>query len=239
MKMFSTNRIHTTILAVVAVGTSVLLAQQTRTAPRDGARQNKKEHFDQHVAQCLTLSGQNEVAAAKIAESKSDDSDVKRFAQMMVKDHDQFIADLEKFAGQNYRRRDARTGTTTTAEAAAGTDKAAAARDSNTNTNDGDHMAKFMKIREEIADQCRASVQRELDAKQGKLFDQCYMGMQVAAHMQMVDELTVLSRHVSSEFKPVLEKGLKTAQHHLDEAKNLIKEVSNSRSADTTTTKAK
>jgi predicted outer membrane protein len=218
------------VVALLAGWTSYSSSQLVRGAPprNDGARHEKADHFDHHVAQCLIMGNQNEIAAAKIAQKKGNDDEVKNFADNMVQDHEQFIAVLEKFAGHNYRHRDggARRATAGNQRAAATEGTETTAR--NAQGKDGEqheHMAKFMRIHEEIADQCRASVQRELDSKQGKAFDECYMGLQIGAHMKMVDELTVLSRHVSAEFKPILEKGLQTAQSHLDNAKTVLKDI--------------
>ncbi len=227
------------LVAVVAGWTSYSIGQQTRTtAPRKDGTQ-RADHFDHHVAQCLIMGNQNEVAAAKIAQKKGSNDEVKNFADNMVMDHEQFTAELEKFAGHNYRHRDggARAASSDAQRSAATTAEPRTAQGQDGEQHE--HMAKFMRIHEEIADQCRASVQRELDGKQGKAFDECYMGLQIGAHMKMVDELTVLARHVSPDFKPILEKGLKTAQHHLDDAKQVMKDINDNRTADSKDTVTK
>lgn len=256
MRTLRIGRKHLAISAILVAATagwtSYSIGQQARpTAPprNNAARQEKPDQFDHNVAQCLILSNQNEVAAAQIAEKKATSKEVKSFAATMVKDHDQFTADLEKFAGHNYRHRDgdgrAATSETPRAAPANGATRAAAAPPARAaapqttapRTRDGDqadhadHTAKYMQIREEIADQCRASVQRELDSKQGHAFDECYMGLQIGAHMKMIDELTVLSRHVSPEFKPILTKGLQTAQSHFDKAKQVMKDINDGQTA--------
>jgi predicted outer membrane protein len=215
------------LVATVAGWTSYSIGQQrAAAAPRkDGA--HRVDHFDHHVAQCLIMGNQNEVAAAKIAQKKASNDEVKNFADNMMMDHEKFIADLDKFAGHNYRHRDA-------GGRASSSDKQTTAESRTAPGKDGEqheHMAKMMKIHEEIADQCRASVQRELDSKQGKAFDECYMGLQIGAHMKMVDELTVLARHVSADFKPVLEKGLQTAQQHLKDAKQVMNDINEPQTA--------
>jgi predicted outer membrane protein len=82
-----------------------------------------------------------------------------------------------------------------------------------------------MQIKHEIADQCLASTRRELESKSGSEFDECYVGMQVGAHMKMADALTVLERHASPELQPVLRKGLETVRTHLDHAKKVKKSL--------------
>jgi predicted outer membrane protein len=254
MKTMRIGRVNLAIsailLAVAAVWPAFSSGQQPRTATpqNDGARQVKADKFDHHVAQCLILGNQNEVAAAKIAQRKGSENEVKEFADAMVKDHEQFTAELEKFAGHNYRHRDGggrataagaerRTGAETARTAPRGPE----GKDDKEGRDgkDGDHWAKFMRIREELADQCRASVQRELDSKAGKAFDECYIGMQIGMHMKMVDELTVLERHVSPEFKSILENGREAAQRHLNKAKEIMKNLNDTRTADSSDSTAK
>lgn len=89
----------------------------------------------------------------------------------------------------------------------------------------------LMQIKQEIADRCLASAQRELNAKQGKEFDKCFIGMQIGAHMHMVDTLSVFNNHASAELQQVIEEGLKTSQQHLEHAKMLAKKLDDSSAA--------
>ncbi|MFO1019452.1 MAG: DUF4142 domain-containing protein [Planctomycetales bacterium] len=81
---------------------------------------------------------------------------------------------------------------------------------------------KLGEIHQEMAQQCRQSMEKELNSKTGADFDNCYVGMQIAAHMHMLDSLTVFERHASPELKAVFEQGRQTTQTHLDHAKNLM-----------------
>lgn len=91
-------------------------------------------------------------------------------------------------------------------------------------TADGS-VAKIIQIKEELTKQCIESAQRELSQKQGREFDKCFMGMQVAAHMEMLDTLTVYKNHASSELQQVIEEGLQTTKQHLEHAKQLAKKT--------------
>jgi len=86
----------------------------------------------------------------------------------------------------------------------------------------------MVRINQEIHDKCLASVQRELSEKEGKEFDQCFMFMQVGAHMKMVDALSVLKNHTSGELQQTLEQGLQSTQQHLEHAKQLAKKIEGS-----------
>lgn len=83
----------------------------------------------------------------------------------------------------------------------------------------------LLSIKEEIADECLATARRELDQKDGEEFDHCYVGMQIALHMYMVDAMKVLERHASPELKSVISEGRETAEKHLEEAKEIIKNL--------------
>jgi len=83
----------------------------------------------------------------------------------------------------------------------------------------------WVTIHREVADQCLQSAKKELGQKEGNEFDKCYIGMQVAAHMKMVDELKVLTNHASGQHQQDLEQSLKTTEHHLSEARKIMEEI--------------
>jgi predicted outer membrane protein len=86
----------------------------------------------------------------------------------------------------------------------------------------------LIQVKDEIAQKCLASDQRELQQKEGADFDRCYMGAQVGAHMKMADALSVLQNHVSADFQQVLSQGGETAQQHLTQAKKLFEQLDKS-----------
>lgn len=79
-----------------------------------------------------------------------------------------------------------------------------------------------LQIKHEIADQCLSSTSKELSSKKGEDFDQCYIGLQIAMHMKMIDELKVLERHVSQQLQGTLRDGREHAEHHLEQAKKIM-----------------
>ena len=58
---------------------------------------------DQHVASCLAISNQLEVAIAEFAHQRADDKEVQEFAQMLIDDHSAFLKKLERWAPQAAR----------------------------------------------------------------------------------------------------------------------------------------
>jgi predicted outer membrane protein len=62
--------------------------------------ENQAQSLDSHVADCLILHSQEEIALLKFARDKTDNKDVQQFADMAIKDHEKGINDLQKFAGR-------------------------------------------------------------------------------------------------------------------------------------------
>jgi len=266
------------------------------TAGRAGAQgaQGAGQGMDHFVAASLVLGNQNEIAQARLAQQRSKNQEVTAFAQMMEKEHQQLLSQLQRIAGQQFEDRAleggasgaaGRSGTRTTTTTTEGTSDAnnqnrnnqnrnnqnqnnqnqadenrnngnqnnAQNRNDNTrNTQAGTGRAgtsttvtaarvgpngsmagisgdMLLQMKRELADECLASSRKELESKQGKEFDKCYMEMQVAEHMKMLDELKVFERHVSSELRPILQQGRETTQKHLQHAKTVKKNVEEGR----------
>jgi len=189
--------------------------------------------IDGFLVSCLKTENQGEVAIAQIAVNRASNQDVKSFAQQMIKDHTEFLSKLERFGGRDERASRqpegaART-TTREPEAKTRTGDAAARNDAtaqNVSQGSGAPTDHLMQIKQELSDRCLATAKRELGEKEGKEFDMCYMGMQVGAHLKMVDTLTVFKKHaVSPELQQVISDGLETAQQHLEHAKELAKRM--------------
>jgi len=213
------------------------------------------------------LGNQNEIAQAKLAQQRSKNQEVIAFAQTMEKEHQQFLSQLQKFAGMQFEDRrleggaGARSGTRTNSsnEDSSNTTNSATSKSGNANQNNANQNRNesartqagatrtengapgagnsgsmvtadsMLQIKRELADECLNSSRRELEAKQGKEFDECYMGMQLAEHMKMIDELKVFERHASSDFRTVLQQGRETAEKHLTHAKQIKKNVEEGR----------
>jgi len=158
---------------------------------------------DQEIAACVYGECHNEIEIAKLAESKTQSEEVRDFAQRMVRDHSPGCQEMQRLAGS------------LAADAHHGGSNANQSRGAS-----GGHLD-WMSVKKEIGQQCLKSVKEELSSKQGTDFDKCFMGQQIGAHMKVVDELTVLRNHASSELKQKLDKELETAKQHLQLAKQI------------------
>jgi predicted outer membrane protein len=97
----------------------------------------------------------------------------------------------------------------------------------------GGLVEKLIEINEEIGERCLATAERELEQKEGTDFDRCYIGMQVGAHLKMVDELSVFKNHASPNLQPLISQGLETSTQHLAHAKKLMQQLEKSGGAAT------
>ncbi|HEY2837592.1 MAG TPA: DUF4142 domain-containing protein [Pirellulales bacterium] len=253
-------------LAVVGCGILPTLAaaqaapRQTERAAnpavsRPAANPQPTASTDAFLARWLIIDNQNEIEAARLAQQKSKDSDVKQFAEQMIQDHQKLIDQLARFANENAEPRAAanRAGgqapagqsrtveaqqngnnqvrTEVTQEPARVNGQAAPERRTVARVTDqgqipgqASHQSDMLALKQELADECRNSIRQELDRKDGKEFDECYIGMQLAAHMMAIDTMKVFERHASNELKQTIANGVKTAEGHLSTAKKIMRE---------------
>lgn len=209
---------HGMSLLAVAFMANVALAQAVRQveqparrAPAEGTV--RQSIADQQLAAVIHNCSHNEVELAKFAKDKIKNDDVKEFAAMMIKDHQEGCEKFKKWAGQlalassdDANRRDARR-----AERA---QRVAAMQ-----------PLDWVAMTKEIGDECLASTKEELGRYEGSSFDKAFLGQQVAAHLKMVDELKVFSEYATGSLKQEIELATKTTEDHLKQARKLMDDI--------------
>lgn len=222
--------------------------RQERTALRaDPDAQTGENSLDKSIAACLILGNHEEIALAEFAQSRAQNEQVKEFAQMMIKDHQKAISQLEQFAPQQVslkletqandagargRTRTART----EQDQAQPQDDQATRRDGQaqdrTTTGQtaqaGGHkevMKQALQMQKEIAQQCLALTQRELSEHEGQKFDQAFVGQQIGTHIGMLAKLSGSDQFASTELQQVLQQQQETTQQHLQHAKKVMQEL--------------
>jgi predicted outer membrane protein len=178
---------------------------------------------DAQLANCLIIDNQNEVALAQFALQKTQNDDVKKFAQQMVEQHQQAIGSLQQYASAS-RGAQGQQGQGNLA-ATPGQPGANVTITLKPELSADAGGLNPLTLKQEIAAQCLQSARRELDQKQGAEFDKTYIGMQIGAHMMMADMLQVFQNHASPEFRKTLASQQKTVQSHLDHAKQIMKSL--------------
>ncbi|MDB5828384.1 MAG: hypothetical protein JWQ73_2604 [Variovorax sp.] len=97
-----------TVIAAAALGAACALSvgtatAQTQAAPKSGAQADsgatlKLSRADEGMLKDIAQANAAEIAAGKLALEKSQNADVKKFAQMMVDDHTKGLGDVQALA---------------------------------------------------------------------------------------------------------------------------------------------
>lgn len=236
---------------------------------RDGANDSNANYSatDRQLAAWLTVDNEGEVALARLAQERSKNDQVRKFAAQMIKDHEKCLDHLKRIGGgssvardrggravqashnedANQERddrdvasrhaeerdsssrpdeeRDAENRSTSTqpvlVHPSSRPDEERDAEHRQSSERGSSHGLDFVQIKRQIGQECIASSQRELSRLRGAEFDRAYMGMQVGKHYEMLDTLRVFNKYASADFDKVIVEAEKSAETHLDHAKQL------------------
>jgi predicted outer membrane protein len=169
---------------------------------------------DAQIAALLNLGNEKEVNVAKLAEKKAQRQDVKDLAAKMVTAHTQLWQQLNQIAAQGglgEQPRESQGERAQQPQAMTGQNQAGGLN--------------FLAIEQQIGRQCEVSLLHELQDKQGDKFDKAYVGWNIGAHMQMIDQIKVLRGYASPQVQQVLAQAEQHAQNHLDHFKKLMREL--------------
>lgn len=199
---------------------------QFRGSQPTGGQNQELEKF---IASCLLSKNKAEVEFAQMAQQRSQNPEVKEFAQMLVQDHSQLVQKLEPIAGeQGASTRPGLSDTTRTPSATGQTDA------SRTGQSGSDALHQLASLEKQIGERCKENLREELQSKQGAEFDKCYVGSQIAGHMDSVAKLEVLQQQGPDQVKQIAQQALPKVQQHLDHAKQLMKQLEGTGATSTT-----
>jgi predicted outer membrane protein len=224
----------------------------TERADAPATSKTDAAHPDAELAAWLIIDNEGEVAVAQFARQQASDPQVKEFAERMVNEHQQLIEKLRQVAGRERRiaRGATEPGQTAprreTGERRRDVDRARGDADVDVRIGDREsarprvsvqgeipgiarhsQMGRLdcIALKRQISEKCQQSVKSELERKEGREFDMCFLGHQMMAHMLLADTLEVFQNHASAELKPILAEAHKSVQGHLEHAKELAKSV--------------
>lgn len=214
-------------------------AREEYATQRTTTTQGQGNKLDQHLAACLTLGNQEEIALAQFALERAQNPQVKQFAQMMIEEHQQAVSKLQQavpqLASLNLQLKGAQgagarsagaeraAATSTTGETA--TDQTASATSGQRGAASAQGDQQMLELGRAIKEECLALTQAELGRKQGADFDKCYMAQQVGAHIGMLAELKAGQRFASNQLKPILQEGAQMSEHHLAQARTIMEQL--------------
>jgi putative membrane protein len=153
---------------------------------------------EDYLANCLLIHNKGEIEINQFAEGRSQNEEVKQFAQHMIRDHQQLAQKLERVAQSG--------------------------RDSN---RDG-AITQLVAIDRKISEKCGQMTRAKLEEAPEAEFDKCFVGSQVGAHVHMLAALEVIADQANGELQQVAQDALPTVKQHLEHAETLMKELDSS-----------
>ena len=220
--------------------------QEQRQAVQVGQR-TAWHNADQTLATCVAIGNQEEIAIAKFAEEKAHNPEVKDFARMLVKDHQAFLQKLQKFAPEATRegylnekgkptenddektssKPSSRVQTAGAKQEDVDANRAAKSlqQTAGTRENPNENQVDVVQLHRELAEECIRATKEGLSKKDGKEFDECFIGQQIAAHAAMKTKLVVFERHLTGDLKQLLADGAETTEKHMKKAESIMKQL--------------
>lgn len=177
------------------------------------------QRASQQVATLLAICNHKEVKLAELAKNKSENKDVQAYADMLIKDHSECLGKLAQHGGQSG------IGMTSNTEPAnRNTDPTRSTTTIGTTTTSGG--LDFVAVQRQAAQQCLTKAQKKWSEQKSAECDMAYIGAQVVAHEEMINNAQALRPYASPELQAEIDKGISAAEQHRDEAHKLIKKLS-------------
>lgn len=198
-----------------------------RQPARRGNRQAQSgDRFDSHVADCLILSNQEEIALLKFGIERTKNNKVKELAQSMIQDHEKALGELREFASPQHANEELtafKEGDREVATREARKVPADAADDAAGGQNS--LMAKLHRMTKRAHEQCLVLSREELTKYQGHEFDQAFLGQQLGMHTGMLAKLKAAQEETSGELSQWTGKAQETTKKHKDHLEKLMNDL--------------
>ncbi|WP_164100666.1 DUF4142 domain-containing protein [Candidatus Laterigemmans baculatus] len=196
--------------------------QRPNRAGREEAAANRGVS---QLATLIALGNHMEIELGQLAAQKSNNEQVRQFAQKMVRAHTEYQQKLEPFnpqmaAGNRNRQRLEAAGERQR-EARAERQQSAAGRPLR-GDGPGAQVA-LMPIIRDAAQRNLEMTKEMLSNYEGQDFDMGYLGQQIIAHTEMLAKLQAMQGKGTPEFQQVVEQGMEATQGHLEMAKSLAR----------------
>ncbi|HEX4143731.1 MAG TPA: DUF4142 domain-containing protein [Pirellulales bacterium] len=185
---------------------------------------------DRQIADWIVQCNQNEIALARFAASKTENKQVRQFAEMLEKDHQQHLSNLQRFAGPTAAAAVPATGGNAAQRGAVEVvapfvDVAVGGNGHAGETADGQGSLNFLAVQRQISQRFLSETEKEWGSKKPHERDMAFVGGQLVMHQHLIATEEVLRQYASPELQAVLDSGLKEAHTHWNDAKTLIEEL--------------
>jgi len=233
------------MLRFTSIGAALLLAAASapvfaqQTAPRNevpardasgrqaqGVRHaHTTDRFDSHVADCLILGNQEEIALLKFGIERTKNKDVKELAQSMVKDHEDAISKLRQFASPENANKDLTADQSNSRDVVTREARKVPSADDSSSSR-GDTFSRMHHLMRRAHEQCLILNREELTKYEGHHFDEAFLGQQLGAHIGMLATLKAAQEDTSSDLSNLTAQLQETTKKHRDHLDKLMNNLS-------------
>lgn len=192
------------------------------------------------LVQKLIKANEAEIELAQLAKRTSDNEEVKKFAETMIQDHQDFNQTLQQHAGYDTSRQDhsgqdhsgkaasrqsdrSQTAAYRTASDRTQNDRRSENRAIDTRSNRVPR--ELCEITEQACDNALEMTKSMLSNYQGQDFNMAYLGQQCVAHTMMLAELKAIQSKGPAELQQIAQQASTKVQKHLDQAKQIAKKL--------------
>jgi predicted outer membrane protein len=243
----------------VAVLTSYAVAQvpgtmrenETTTQGQAMTSDQMAQMWQQNAARCMLLDNQAGVLINEFSLERIQNPEVKQFAQSLVKDHNDLVAKLQRFVpgslttdavskrvsairAQLKSEKGTMPVTTEAGDSSRRTEVPAPAvtEDQGRMSMEGKNMMQIIPaMQQTMAENCVAFTEAELSQVDKDQFDKAYIGQQIYAHVDALAKLKTMETFAPASLKPIIQSASTTVQSHLDQAKNICKQLDEKKSS--------
>ncbi len=215
-------------------------ARQTGEIRRNAS--HEAQLTDYFVDQMM-LANESEIELSQIAAQKTENQEVKQFAEKLIQDHQQLNEKLKQLAPEaaaRFAERGRRVGGRLVDRLAdrleadrsadrPANDRPAQIRTGERDTGAHDVLTKLCTINHKACEAHRQMSKQMLESYDGQDFDMAFLGMQIGQHAWMLSELQALDGVGTPEFQEVVVQARQHVEQHLQQAKTLAKKFEDDR----------
>lgn len=226
------------------IGKPLQAGQPTKVADKPlqqqaGSKNEQSDHSEAHrtstnsqqpqgptvkeaLTQKLIKANEAEIELATLAQEKTENEELKQFASMLVKDHQQFNKILQQHVGNQHSN-----------QSNSGKAKVSESLQANTGTIASSNAATVPTQLCEIGEQACANslkmTKEMLGNYEGQDFSMAFLGQQCVAHTMMLAELKAIESVGPKELQQIASQAAMKVEKHLDKAKQLAKKLEDDR----------
>ncbi|WP_345682748.1 DUF4142 domain-containing protein [Novipirellula caenicola] len=206
------------------------------------SQQQQGPTVTQALVQKLIKANEAEIELAKLAQQKSDNQEVQKFAQMLIQDHQALNQTLQQHArssqsGQSQTQQST-TGQSQTDQSQPGHTARTGSQPATHSQTTSDRMTQWgsqtvpkelCQIGEQAYDNALKMTKEMLNNYEGQDFNMAFLGQQTVAHTMLLAELQAIESNGPQSLQPIVQQASSKVQMHLDKTKQLAKKFEDDR----------